>query len=824
MINISDYLSAVYDPNILGKELNSEQENCVSHLKTPALMIVAGPGSGKTTVLVLRALMHMLVDGFLPENILLTTFTNKAAAEIKDRLISWGTTLIDHFSAEATLQNDKESLDWLASLDINSFQTGTFDSFLQNWLRATKPVGQPNVILLEPFAAKFIYKRKIFRKPYYEKTLKVNGVDVLNPLNAHLSQFMHQKKDPRTLGEASSKSFELSSRLIQDLVNTGTYAQSNSSVDAKQLPHAENIQVQLLDQYKSHLADQLLVDFSMCAERILSAAQAGTLYPNPSIPTLKALLVDEYQDTNPMQEAIYFELIKRSGASFTVVGDDDQALYRFRGATVELFTNFVSRFQSATTQSQPDVVYLMANYRSSPQIVEFFNKFSAFDPQFQSARVQGKPPVTSSQPDEKMPILGLFRQTTQEVAVELSDLLQQIFHGAGYVVPGTDHVIKGSPGTGALGDALYLASTVRELKDDVNQTARLPKLLRDELQFRGMGVFNPRGQDLRDLPLVQILLGLVAECVDSGTELQEQLKISNKGKTFIRVWRQKANSFIADNPEPSTSSHNLSKFVCDWKARRHSHASLKWPEEWSVLDLVYKLIAWIPKFQSDPEHQIYLEAITRGIVQGTNYSAYSMRVLHADTPRPKESDEQFGFRREHNQRSVNSLFTDLLLPIAENEIDVDEDLLFAYPRSRLSIMTIHQAKGLEFPLVIVDVGSDFGRKHHLQAFKRFPSHASPQADMEDHLAEHTPIGVLRQNRTALDRTFDDLMRLYYVAYSRPKHVLLLVGLNPSIQYAGPIQNVATFWRRDGTWSWRSENPPLRKNTPSMPQAIPLQLI
>lgn len=65
--------------------------------------------------------------------------------------------------------------------------------------------------------------------------------------------------------------------------------------------------------------------------------------------SLKLILVDEYQDSNLLQEQIYFQLAEaaiKNGGSLTVVGDDDQSLYRFRGATVDLFTNFLERFEN----------------------------------------------------------------------------------------------------------------------------------------------------------------------------------------------------------------------------------------------------------------------------------------------------------------------------------------------------------------------------------------------------------------------------------------------------------------------------------------------
>jgi DNA helicase-2/ATP-dependent DNA helicase PcrA len=178
----------------------------------------------------------------------------------------------------------------------------------------------------------------------------------------------------------------------------------------------------------------------------------------------------------------------------------------------------------------------------------------------------------------------------------------------------------------------------------------------------------------------------------------------------------------------------------------------------------------------------------------------------------------------HDDQSAKAVFRDLLSPIAEGVIEVDEDLLFSPPRNRLNIMTIHQAKGLEFPVVIVDVGSDFQRDHPKQRFRRFPDNASPTVALETHLAPYSPIGSTRTGRPEMDRTFDDLRRLYYVAYSRPQSVLILVGLTKLIQYQTKIRHVATFWRQPvapaaGTWSWQAQ-PPASKPVPPFPEFLP----
>jgi DNA helicase-2/ATP-dependent DNA helicase PcrA len=112
-------------------------------------------------------------------------------------------------------------------------------------------------------------------------------------------------------------------------------------------------------------------------------------------------------------------------------------------------------------------------------------------------------------------------------------------------------------------------------------------------------------------------------------------------------------------------------------------------------------------------------------------------------------------------------------------------------------MTVYQAKGLEFPLVIVDVGSDYRTDHHAQRRFRFPVEGDDVHVTEDVVATYSPIGGLRTQRVAVDRAWDDLRRLFFVAYSRPENVLLLVGLVSQLRQQTPVSCIALGDIRQG---------------------------
>ena len=112
------------------------------------------------------------------------------------------------------------------------------------------------------------------------------------------------------------------------------------------------------------------------------------------------------------------------------------------------------------------------------------------------------------------------------------------------------------------------------------------------------------------------------------------------------------------------------------------------------------------------------------------------------------------------------------------------------------IMSIHQSKGLQFPFTIVDIGSDFRTNSWMQARNRYPRQGNNSCLLEDELRPCTSLGT--PQRTALNRAFDDLYRLYFEAYSRSQDVLLLVGLR-SIMWRFP--HVAAGWNRHETMVW-----------------------
>ena len=434
------------------------------------------------------------------------------------------------------------------------------------------------------------------------------------------------------------------------------------------------------------------------------------------------------------------------------------------------------------------------------------------DPDFASARIQPpKPLIRYTKPSQGVPVLGMFRDNANDLAADLADFLDQVFRRGGRPADAQLPVpIRAATEGGDLGDAVVIAHTVNEFGRSYmgsTPTERLPSYLRRELEQRNMFCFNPRGRALKDISEVGRALGLMLECLDPAEPEFDQgrivaaMPVTNTARDVFRRWRQDGQTFIRSNPAAALPGRDtLQQVVNRW--RRFARDGRGPVTEWPLLDVLYNLLPWLPQFQDDPEHQVYLEAISRAAAQAAAFSPYRALILR-DEP--------------HRIRSIQAVVRDVLAPIADDLVEVDEDIMPSVPRDRLNLMTIHQAKGLEFPLVIVDVASDFKINHVKQRFRRFPNSASAVAMLEDHLAPCTPIGLLRTARTAIQRSFEDLIRLYYVAYSRPQSVLLLIGCIPCLRYDTKIPHIATFWRRDLTWPWKQpvtgQRPPLANNIP-----------
>ena len=292
------------------EKLNKFQYEAVMHDKGPALLL-AGAGTGKTRTLIYRV-AHLIESGVSPESILLLTFTNKAANEMKER-------------AEKML---KEKCGITAC---------TYHSFCVKMLR--------------------FYGKMAGISPDFTIISGPDEADIIDIIKSELN-FQKLKNMPSASVFASMLSTCVNKRLtLEELLKEQKYWRFRQNERKLLLLREETKKYKEehnLFNYDDILLkfDQMLTDYSNIARRIED--------------TYRYIMVDEYQDTNTLQDSI-IRKIRTKNTNLMVVGDDMQSIYKFRGADVQNILSFPKRYTDCK------VIYLTENYRSSQEILNLAN-------------------------------------------------------------------------------------------------------------------------------------------------------------------------------------------------------------------------------------------------------------------------------------------------------------------------------------------------------------------------------------------------------------------------------------------------------------------
>ena len=803
MICLDDFLTSVNSQLPLHISYSDEvdddeqgQYSAISADPNQSLFIVAGPGSGKTTVMTLRVLKLVFINDVDPKSILVTTFTRKAAAELSSRILGWGD-LIRRDIIEHT--HDPSLRDRLNLIDFNQIIIDTLDSISEQILRLYREPGNPAPIIIKEYTSKAIITKLLFYEHRYQ--------------NADLSSYINFLN-----GEAPANQLSFS-ELVKTILTIHQkcchdQVQFDDYIEDSEHPGVPILR-EILQNYQNILNEKNLFDFTRLETEFYTRMIEHKL--DRFLERIKIVIVDEYQDTNYLQTKIYFKIAEAAlqhNGSISVVGDDDQSIYRFRGATVELFREFRNHFENIFHE-RPILITLRQNFRSTDEIVNFINGFIHLDPDFQGVRVPEKLEIIRSRDTthadySNFPILGLFRNDINTLSNDLALLINTLYDGDPITIRGNDDVnytIRLNQ-MGSAADISILCMSPKERKE-IGNTPRLPLLLRNGLNQLNpeLKVFNPTGRKLSEIPEIEQLCGLILECIDPNSTIQTSIRnLPGPARTTFDRWRATAQNLIGLNTTP-VRKLLLSDFVYYWQHRLKRSNRQPIREKYvSLIDLSYNILTWIPFLQRDIEGLAYFEAILRTMDDNILFSRYESEIL---------VDHHIPFNQRQSV-SIREAYWNIFVPLAIGAIEIEEELFETLPHDRLNIMSIHQAKGLEFPIVIVDVGSEFTKRHQSQAFKRYPSNPSFDTIIENELRPFSPLttalGLNYSDRDDINRDFNDLIRKFFVAYSRPRDVLLLVGLN-SVKdgyFVGrgrrregrQIENIATGWNRRGLWIWR----------------------
>ncbi|MFA5022132.1 MAG: UvrD-helicase domain-containing protein [Patescibacteria group bacterium] len=332
------------------KTLNEEQRKAVSHDGGP-LLIVAGAGTGKTTVITQRLGWLIEQKKATGDQILALTFTEKAAGEMEervDKLLPYGYLDLWIFTFHAFAEK---------ILKENALEIGLPNDFkllnqTQQWLLVRQNLDRFNLDYYRPMGnpTKFIHALiKLFSRAKDEAVTPQDYLKYVQDLklNSDSTDFIKDFLDPQTIKSLTKKE-------KKELV-------ASEIKKAQEVADAYHVYQQLLLENNALDFGDLI---NYCLQLFKKRPAVLTQYRQK----FKYILVDEFQDTNYAQ----YEMVKLLAApknNVTVVGDDDQSIYKFRGASVSNILEFKKDYPQAKE------IFLTKNYRSAQNILDLSYKF-----------------------------------------------------------------------------------------------------------------------------------------------------------------------------------------------------------------------------------------------------------------------------------------------------------------------------------------------------------------------------------------------------------------------------------------------------------------
>ena len=341
-------------------QLNPQQQEAVECTEGP-LLIIAGAGSGKTRVLTQRIAYLITEKQVNPWNILAITFTNKAAGEMRDRV------------------------DQLADVNGGSVWVSTFHSTCVRILRRyIDRLGyDTNFTIYDTDDQKHVIK------------------DIIKQMDLDTRMF----KDRALLSAISSAKNELISPEEYQLDAAGDWNKQTIS--------------KVYNAYQRVLKQNNALDFDDLLMKTVELFQSQPDVLDSYQERFRYLMVDEYQDTNTAQFALV-NLLAKKYRNLCVVGDDDQSIYRFRGANIRNILDFEKNFPDAK------VIKLEQNYRSTQNILNAANAVIA------NNRGRKKKTLWSDRDEGEQVHLRQFMNAFEEAEYVAGDIRAKVRKGAEY--------------------------------------------------------------------------------------------------------------------------------------------------------------------------------------------------------------------------------------------------------------------------------------------------------------------------------------------------------------------------------------------------------
>lgn len=770
-----------------------KQRSAILHESGP-LLITAGPGTGKTSVLVWRVIHLIVFHDVKPEEIFLSTFTEKAAKELKERLQS-----LLSFVSEISGGSK-------GPYDISKMYMGTMHSLCQRLLsdRDMNPDGKRlNRKVLMDDLEQYLF---IARKKNYERILK-SGDIIQEERNIHsesarvkrINNLIDSKEGSRITPTIVSK-FHTINHLIsafnrfQEEVLSPEELFNFYNVENK----SNKDKIRLIKMYNSYLEllnENRLIDFSGIQKETIDYIRVHREHVGKKF---KYVIIDEYQDTNFVQEQLVF-LLSEVFQNLCVVGDDDQALYRFRGATVDNLVNFKKRYSAFLKNENFDYISeinLEDNFRSDAPIVDLYKAFikSRFDGEDSKYRLSEKKlSAHRNYSSKKYPsvLTNSVKTNVEESSAEIAKFIKSLV---------VNNVAK--------------ENEIAFLYPSLKNTATRNMI--EALTAEGLNIYAPRAESFLHTDEAKLIFGFFIKIFDPN--LETIVPIEDRPESTFNNWQREALDFfqntLGEDPginqlvdyyqgqlvESKTAYSELldfaekngwnledylwtesdvtrdgnkleqlkeSNFSSSINNRIRSISFQNYTKnkptktafiylcslDWGVLDLFYKITAF-PMFQemfdlADIEKTIKIdEGPINNLAMISKYLGnYAEKYGSFLTPEFLK-DGKF----------VLHFFYSYLQVLSQRDESGFENPEDPFPEGRIPFLTIHQSKGLEFKVVVL--GSTFSIDRDLKMEKLIQEIKKPSEFSEPYEKMHR----------------FDINRMYYVALSRPKKLLVIADL------------------------------------------------
>ena len=624
--------------------LNEMQQKAVNTTEGP-LLILAGAGSGKTTVLVNRV-QHIIESGLaLPWQVLAITFTNKAAGELRERLVK------------------------AIGDEANSIWAYTFHSCCARILRRYgEYLG---------FTNHFTIYDTDDQKRVMKQCQKQLGIE---------DKFLNHKS---ILGEIS--------RAKDSLIDPDEYKASTIN-DFRKAKIA-----QCYELYQSELKKSDAMDFDdiiyYTVKLLRENDEVRELYQNQ----FKYVMVDEYQDTNHAQYVLT-SLLADKYKNICVVGDDDQSIYRFRGATIENILSFEQHYKGAV------VIRLEENYRSTQNILDAANAVIA-----NNKNRKGKTLFTRSGEGAKI-VFNTAVNESDESAFIIDEILKNVKDGRKL----SDHAI------------LYR----------MNAQSRNLEIMLTKSGISHRIICGHRFFDRKEIKDIISYMAVINNPADN-VRLQRIINVPNRqiGDTMF------------GNVMEIAAGLGLSAFEVCQRADEFQKTSRSASKLMGFTDM-------IAHFQKCLEDKMPLPDLLQEVLETTKYMDYLNEDPETFEDRAnniKELSSMFiKYQEESEEPDLSAFLEDVALISDIDSYNEDEDSVV--------LMTLHSAKGLEFPVVFIP-GMEEGI---------FPGAQCMFSEEE-----------LEEER-----------RLAYVGITRAKEKLYLVNAQQRMLYGTTNRNMASRFLRE----------------------------